>query len=250
MTLSPDHRTLTSIRNDKSLMTNSSLTDTLLVLWDIDGTLLVALDGGGQDDYQEALRWVLPDLALNYVHTHGKTDRQVVTEYLTGAGADTAIAPRVMERLDVLAARFDADAHRIPPLAGVTETLRRMESLGYVNGLLTGNTPARALGKLRASGIDITRISWGESFFGANAFARADMTRAARAKYPARPIVIVGDTPRDGEAAAAAGLPFLGVETGVYSADDLLAAGAFATVADLVTGADDLDRALASVAAV
>ena len=153
-----------------------------------------------------------------------------------------------MGRLDGWAPGSDPEPPLTPPLAGVTETLRRMAELGHVNGLLTGNTPARALAKLRASGIDLSRIRWEESFFGANAAARADMTRAARDRFPGRRIVIVGDTPRDGEAAAEAGLAFLGVETGVYDAAALREAGAFATVADLVAGADDLDRALALVA--
>jgi phosphoglycolate phosphatase-like HAD superfamily hydrolase len=186
---------------------------------------------------------------LGDVHTHGKTDRQVVHEYLASAGTGLEDAARVMEALDVISVRYDADGGRIPVLDGVDETLARLGGLGYVNGLLTGNTPARAINKLRGAGVDVTRIAWDQSFFGANAPLRGDVTRAARRRYPERPIVIIGDTPLDGAAAEEAGLAFIGVTTGVYEEPALRAAGAVAVVENLVVGAAALDAALRSLAA-
>ncbi|MFT3889709.1 MAG: HAD hydrolase-like protein [Arachnia sp.] len=217
--------------------------DSLLALWDIDGTLLSPA-GGGNADYEAAIAVVFPGAALGDVHTHGKTDRQVVEEYLSTSGLDVAAAPLVLEQLDVISHKYLTAEGRIPALAGVDETLARLAGKGIVNGLLTGNTPARAINKLRGSGMDTTHITWGQSFFGANAPLRPVMTQRAKERFPDRTIVIIGDTPLDGVAAAAAGLLFLGVTTGVYDGAALREAGAITVVDDLITGADALDEAL------
>ncbi|MGC4152512.1 MAG: HAD hydrolase-like protein [Propionicimonas sp.] len=217
--------------------------ESLLALWDIDGTLL-SPSGGGNADYEEAIIAVFPRAVLGDVHTHGKTDRQVVEEYLVSAGIDVTNAPLVLEQLDVISHKYLTDAGRIPALSGVDHTLARLDRYGIVNGLLTGNTPARAINKLQGSGMATAYLTWGESFFGANAPLRPVMTQRARERYPSRPIVVIGDTPLDGAAAAAAGLHFVGVATGVYDAGELQAAGAIVVVDDLVTGAEVLDATL------
>lgn len=221
--------------------------ESLLALWDIDGTLL-SPSGGGNADYEEAIVAVFPEAVLGDVHTHGKTDRQVVEEYLASAGIDAGDAALVLEQLDVISHKYLTDAGRIPALRGASQTLARLDACGVVNGLLTGNTPARAINKLQGSGVATANITWGESFFGANAALRPVMTQRARARYPDRPIVVIGDTPLDGVAAAAAGLHFVGVATGVYDADSLRAAGAVVVVDDLVSGADVLDATLLRLA--
>ena len=73
---------------------------------------------------------------------------------------------------------------------------------------------------------------------------RSEITRAARSALPGETLVIIGDTPRDDEAAAAAGMPFIGVATGVFTVDDLLETVAVLVVADL---AGSLDAVLAVV---
>lgn len=222
-------------------------TQNMLALWDIDGTLLHPA-GGGNADYEEAIAAVFPDVSLGEVHTHGKTDRQVVEEYLAEAGLDRADAPLVLEQLDMISHKYLTDAGRIPALDGVDATLARLSSEGIVNGLLTGNTPARAINKLTGARIDTSRITWAESFFGANAPLRPVMTQRARARFPERTIVIIGDTPLDGIAAREAGLLFVGVTTGVYDAGSLREAGAITVVDDLIMGADALDETLRGLA--
>ncbi len=213
-----------------------------LILWDIDGTLLAPMSGG-ENEYEEAISWVIPNLPLERVVTHGKTDRQVVEEYLANEGDELHVA-KVLERLDIMSSRYETSEHKIPALPRVTDALGITGALGYRNALLTGNTPARAMSKLRGAGIDCDRISWEESFFGINARSRSSITREARTVFPDRPMVIIGDTVRDGEAAADAGIAFIGVETGAYTGDQLLEAGAIATVGDLVRGIEDLQIVL------
>ena len=50
--------------------------------------------------------------------------------------------------------------------------------------------------------------------------------------------VIVGDTPKDGEAADSAGFPFLAVATGSFTADELRATNAVLVIDDFATGLD------------
>lgn len=224
-----------------------SIPSSLLVLWDIDGTLLYPI-GGGNVEYERAVLAIHPEVDLTEVQTQGKTDRQVVHEYLQAAGKRVEDAPRVLEHLDELSAHYESAERRIPVLAGVPETLRRVQAHGYVNGLLTGNTRTRALRKLRGAGLALELIAWEQSFFGADSPTRGDVTRRARERYPDRPMVIIGDTPLDGAAAAQAGLPFIAVSTGHYGAAELEAAGAAIVIDDLVSGADRLDVALRGVA--
>ena len=53
-------------------------------------------------------------------------------------------------------------------------------------------------------------------------------------------MVIIGDTPRDGQAAGAAHIEFVGVTTGAFGAEALTEAGAVKVIPDLVSGIDDL----------
>ncbi|MGO3042099.1 HAD family hydrolase, partial [Ancrocorticia populi] len=77
-----------------------------------------------------------------------------------------------------------------------------------------------------------------------NAKSREAVTHRARDRFPERRIVVIGDTPLDGQAANEAGLDFLGVTTGLYGAEDLTGAGAFLVIEDLVSGLDELGEAL------
>ena len=215
----------------------------LLVLWDIDGTLLVS-DRNGTEPYDRAIHALHPDAQVELIPTHGMTDCQATALYLKAANLELTEIPLVLEQLDIQSAEYLTDKARIAPLAGVDEALARVASRGFTNGLLTGNTPARAINKLTGSGMDTGLICWEQSFFGATAALRSDVTQRARIRFPDRPIVIIGDTPLDGQAAVGAGIEFIGVTTGAYGAEALREAGAPSVVDDLVTGLDEIDEVL------
>lgn len=187
------------------------------ILWDIDGTLL-ASDRSGRDLYREAIGELVPAALLGQVVTHGKTDLQITQEYLRGAGLDPVIAPSVIAVLDRLSAFYAAPRDALDALPGAADALRHFLDLGIGNGLLTGNTPSRARYKLGGAGIDPALIDWRRGFFGIDTSVRSQLAIAARRALPGERLVIVGDTPADGQAAAAAGIPFIGVCTGSYTA--------------------------------
>lgn len=213
----------------------------VLVLWDIDGTLLAA----GQDNapHSRAIEEVVSGAEVEEFATDGMTDAQGATLHLERAGLDEDLLPAVLERLDIHSHVY-LTSGPLTALPGVNEALNFVASLGATNALLTGNTPARAINKLRGAGIDTELIAWEDSFFGGNAKSREVVTHRARDRFPERRIVVIGDTPLDGQAANEAGLDFLGVTTGLYGAEDLTDAGAFLVIEDLVSGLDELGEAL------
>lgn len=189
-----------------------------IVLWDIDGTLLVT-DDSGLRHYHRALSLVVPDAQLPNLSTHGKTDWQIVIELLAAAGQPTAIACDVSDQLDQLARAY-LDEERLQLLPKVSEALALVSSRGARNGLLTGNSELRSRCKLVGAGLDWQLIDTEAGFFGARAPRRAELALAARERFPSQALLIVGDTPFDGLAAATAEIPFVAVCTGNYRPAD------------------------------
>jgi phosphoglycolate phosphatase len=216
------------------------------ILWDVDGTLLLNSFSAGGELYHVAVeRAVGQELTPPLPRTHGKPDGLILSEILTHFGFDDAAwHERARTALDQLSDERAQAGDRRELAPGVTDALRAMTARGWHNALLTGNSLVRARVKLQGAGLGSESFDWDRSFFGATARDRSDITRAARAALPDETLVIIGDTPRDGEAARAAGLPFIAVATGVFSADELRATGAQLVVADLAGSLDDVLAAI------
>lgn len=108
-----------------------------------------------------------------------------------------------------------------------------------MSSVLTGNIAANARVKLAAFGLDpLLDLSVGA--FGADALQRPDLVAVARARvHKLRgmpedvPFVLVGNTPRDVQAALATGSGIIAVASGIHSHDELAAAGASFVLPDL-----------------
>jgi phosphoglycolate phosphatase-like HAD superfamily hydrolase len=220
-----------------------------IVLWDVDGTLLLNGPRAGHL-YEEAIAdvaGVRP--AGRRQGEHGKTDAQIISERLTENDLDPSLLPTVSARLDELSAAGHTGAHarRIAP--GVEAALEAVAAAGWTNGVLTGNSPARVRSKLGGAGLDVARFDLAHSYFGDQALTRDAITRAAAADLgPGATAVILGDTPSDAAAADAVGFPFLAVATGVYDEAELARTSAVVVVPDLVRGLPEVLDALATLA--
>ena len=203
-----------------------------VVLWDIDGTLLAARDSG-LEHYHRALVTVAPAAPRPTIATHGKTDWQVLLELLAAAGLSAGLAPAVSAELDRQSTVF-RDGARLTLLPGVAAALARTRALGCRNGLLTGNSEARSRNKLVGAGLDSDLIDWRACLFGSRSPTRPALAVAARQRFPDTALAIVGDTPEDGLAAAAAGIPFVAVATGIFDRAALTATCAVAVLDDIV----------------
>lgn len=210
-----------------------------LVLFDIDGTLLLS-GGAGRRAILAALAEIAPAdaAALHQIRFDGKTDPQIAAELLAAAGAsapdDPGVIDRLLDRYLVhLASDLAVHAGRATLLPGVGELLDLVERESRaVLGLLTGNVTLGARLKLEAVAIDPDRFRVGA--YGSDHAVRAALPPIAVERATplfGRPpagteVVIIGDTPADVTCGRGIGARSIGVATGSYSAEELARAGA------------------------
>lgn len=142
------------------------------------------------------------------------------------------------------AARWAAASRPVP---GMRELLKEASvDMGWAPSVLVGNIAANARVKLAAFGLD-GLLDLPVRAYGADAEERPGLVDIARRRIhrerglPAdTPVVLVGETPRDVEAALTSRAHIIAVATGVDSPSVLAAAGAPVVLTDLA----DTDRVL------
>jgi phosphoglycolate phosphatase-like HAD superfamily hydrolase len=220
---------------------------TTTVLWDIDGTLVRNTASPGNLYHLALERALGRDLPLLVGHQHGRTDAGIIAEHVRAHRLDDDFVPTVSSHLRDLTDERHRSGDRRTPAPGAADLVRRFASLGWRNGLLTGNSEHRARIKLSGAGFDLDAFDWEHSYFGDEEVERAGVTALAARALAGTRAVIVGDTPRDGEAADAAGIPFLAVATGAYDVEALRATSAVAVARDCVTDAQLIEDAIAAL---
>lgn len=226
----------------------ATLAPLLLILWDIDGTLVDSA-GHGRHAFDDAFRAVTGREPGEQVPMAGRTDRQIALAMLDG-GADAL--PRLLDELvSALRLREAAIRREGRALPGAEAALRALAGRERtVQSLLTGNLAANAAVKVGAFGLD-RFLDLEVGGYGSDPHeARSDLVAVAReraaAKYAgATDTVLVGDTPLDVQAAHAAGARVVAVASGPYGVAELRAAGA----ADVLEDLDDTERVVAAVTA-
>ncbi len=213
------------------------------ILFDIDGTLMF-LRGVGRRALDRTLSevWGLEN-ALEGVSFAGATDNDIAAGIAPGRDPGE-LWPRYFELL----AEGIAEFRRPEPLAGVPRLLDRLDEKNVRMGLLTGNLRGGARIKLDAVGL------WGRfdqaiSAFGDDGGKRNEVARAARRRHGDGPLVVVGDSVADAEAAAHIGAKVLLTATGPQPRAQLETAGADLLVDDL-TRTDELVAWLLEAASV
>jgi phosphoglycolate phosphatase-like HAD superfamily hydrolase len=225
-----------------------------LLLFDIDGTLLLSA-GAGRRAILKAIEEYVSDLEpLRGIRFDGKTDPQIVAELFEAGGdpepAEPARITRVLDRyVSLLEQELTGPEHRTASMPGVPELLDELSRTTTVLGLLTGNVVPGARLKLRAARIDCEQFVVGA--YGSDHARRAELPPiAAKRAEPwfgripgGTEVVIIGDTPADVACAASIGARTVAVATGGYSESELADAGADAVLPDL----SDLARARAAI---
>ena len=215
-----------------------------LILFDIDGTLLQAGDKDHQMAFVSAMKQVygLP-ATLDGVPLAGMLDSQIARLALSRHGLtddeiDADLA-RMIETMGEHYAEAIAEQSRIERvLPGVVEVARRLQSERYALGVLTGNARSVAHVKLAASGI-LNFFEFGA--FGDSARERGHLVQVAWSEaetryghsFEPRQTLLIGDTPRDIEAAKANQARVVAVATGRFSVDELSAHEPDAVFGDL-----------------
>jgi phosphoglycolate phosphatase-like HAD superfamily hydrolase len=205
-----------------------------LLLWDIDGTLLLKASVEHAQAIHAAIERVYGvAVEEGQVEAAGRTDFAIARSIL--ALADVS-PERVDERLGELRAIAVVEyARRVPDdlsdrvAPHVREVLDELERRDDVtHSLVTGNLEPIARMKLRAAGIG-HHFAKGQGGFGSDAEDRAELPGIARRRagnHPAEDTIVIGDTPRDIACARADGVRVIAVATGPYRADQLTAADA------------------------
>ncbi len=203
----------------------------LLVLWDIDGTL-VDTAGYGRDAFADAFRALFGRAPAGNVPMPGRTDHEIALAILEESGVHAAEShlPRMWEELANALAAKKADIRvrgQVKP--GAREALAAIERReGVVQSLLTGNIEPNAAVKLGAFGLD-RHLDLEVGGYGSHPGVRAELVEIARSRAARKyrspvhrgDVVVIGDTPRDVAAAREAGVRAVGVASGPYGEDAL-----------------------------
>jgi phosphoglycolate phosphatase-like HAD superfamily hydrolase len=206
-----------------------------ILLFDIDGTLITT-GGVGRRAIERAFeeRYGQGGVCTSF-RFDGMTDRLIARQGLTILGVEPTqaaiddILDAYVRVLEVEVARADDARYRLHD--GIAEALGVAQELNMGVGLGTGNVREGARIKLSRVGI-YERFAFGG--FGSDAEDRAVLIRrgaergAEHLKVPLAEcrVVVIGDTPKDVDAARAVGAESIGVGTGGFSARALADHGA------------------------
>lgn len=219
----------------------------LLLLWDIDGTL-IASGGAGMRALQAALPRVFGiEGSLADIEFAGRTDRWIIREVFKkfGLPATEENFSRYFEGyVTGLPAELANPQARVLP--GVREILRAVADHGGIaQGLLTGNMRRGAQAKLSHHGL------WEHFHFGAfaddsehrNDLGPHAVRRALErhgVNFAADAVWVIGDTPHDIACGKAIGARTLALATGSSTVEQLRAHAPTATLENLANTAEVL----------
>ena len=213
-----------------------------LVLFDIDGTLVLTGGAGGRAMAHAAQEVFGVRDGLGSISMAGRTDSWIVAQMAAdhGVAADAETLSRFHHAyVSHLLREITAPGHRKGVLPGVQMLLETLAA--RVNphmALLTGNFRRGA--QIKLEHFDLWRFfrsgAFGDRSSDRNALLGAAIDHVAETGGPRvlpAEVIIVGDTPLDVAVAVAGGARSLGVATGPYDARTLRESGADVVLEDL-----------------
>jgi phosphoglycolate phosphatase-like HAD superfamily hydrolase len=218
------------------------MSETKLVLFDIDGTLVLTGRAGVRAMTRAMAEVFGVEGAFNDISMAGRTDWYLLSIALSQAGQ--TLNASEFERFRAVYIRFleeevlERGEGRKGIMPGVRDLLDTLASRDDVLlGLLTGNFVEAA--RIKLEHFDLWRYfrcgAYGDDAEDRNALVPVAVERAQA--YDGRRaftrVVVIGDTPHDIACAAAAGATSLAVATGGFDVDSLRTAGADVVFEDL-----------------
>lgn len=201
-------------------------------LFDIDGTLLRSQDSIHRDSFAASVQRITGfEVTLAGVPMAGNTDTAILREACRQAGVPAA---EVEKNLDAILEAMCAGVAerrsemRLALMPGVEDALRYLAGRGKLLGLATGNLEVIGWVKVEQAGLrEWFRFGGFSDRFPVRAELIAQAAEKARelirrGGFPGARICVVGDTPRDIEAARANSLAVIAVATGHFSFEQLL----------------------------
>jgi phosphoglycolate phosphatase len=218
----------------------------MLLLFDIDGTLLIRAADAHRDAIYEALRVVhgVTEPQRRGMEVAGRTDADISRTLLVHAGvAAEQIDARADDVRIAACAAYgklcpdDLSACVAPGMPALLERLAARDDT--LLALVTGNYEPIARLKLRRAGIG-QFFATGQGGFGSDHEDRSVLPAIARrragepggAPWPLARTAVIGDTPRDIACARADGVRVAAIATGPFAPSELRAADAVARDAE------------------
>jgi len=197
-------------------------------LFDIDGTLLRSRDRIHFESFSQSVKRVLGfEVSFSGQVLHGSTDTAILSEAFRLAGIPAEVLETQLKAVldsmcqTVARRRHEMDLELMP---GVEATLSHLAQQGACLGVATGNLKMIGWIKIEEAGLrEWFRFGGFSDRFPIRSELVGHAARKARELAGSTATVcVVGDTPRDIEAARANSLPVIAVATGHYGFDELL----------------------------
>jgi len=202
----------------------------MLILFDIDGTLLVSKGAGVRAMIEAGRRLVGDHFVFDGVEFAGCLDPLIFAAAATACGVEDpdGLHDEFRRTYTVeLEASFKSrpSARALPGVSALLDALDGIE--GATLGLLTGNYPETGRLKLACAGIEADRFP--VAAWGADGRHRRDLPPVAMERFRAHAgraiapehVIVIGDTPHDIDCARANGCRVLAVATGGSDAAEL-----------------------------
>lgn len=208
-----------------------------LYLFDNDG-VLVSGPGPYESSLGKAIRKTFGrDIKIDLTPFHGLTDRAILREVLRENQIEHN--ENSMDRcLACFGEHYIASKEKTIILPTVFETLKKLNGCGNPFGIVTGNVEAMARKKLDLYGLN-PFLPFGA--FGEQSYERSDLIGIALKeasnrghRVDKREVYVIGDTPRDIEAAIKSEVVPIGITTGKATKQDLKRAGARKVLSRLI----------------
>lgn len=204
----------------------------VLMLFDIDGTLVQ----GAKCHYQAYMEGVKKFYGMedyvDRINAAGKSDQLILHEILTLGGLTTEEIQKDFQNcLNFMTNYYlkNVQYENVCALDGTCELLEELQQKNVLLGLVTGNLEPIAYAKLGRAGL-ADYFSFGG--FGSDNADRSLMVKKALSLaknqfgFKGDKIFVIGDTPRDVEAAQIHNLKTIAVATGMYGTKELRDCGA------------------------
>jgi len=212
----------------------------LLAFFDIDNTLIQSSRGHVKALLQAIAEVYGLDARLDVINHHGMTDQEIITRISEAYGLDRkAIKSGLKDCMESMSRRYAeiVKSETIVIKPGVLNLMPRLAQNDINLGLVTGNLEKIARLKLKKIGINHFFKIGG---FGSDHIDRAELVKIAIQKAADRfycdrrlRAFHFGDAPQDMQAGRAAGVVPVGVATGIFTSEQLAAAGAEIVFPDL-----------------
>lgn len=212
----------------------------LLILWDVDHTLIENA-GVSKDIYASAFRALTGHQPRCPAPTEGRTDPHIMRDFFALHGLTPPPWPVIESALQSAGPpEIEALRCRGWVLPGTREALESIRHLPHmVQSLLTGNIRTNARVKLAAFCLD-SLVDMEVGAYGADGMTRGELVQVARDRASRKynlprdvATVLIGDTPRDVEAAREGAAHVVAIATGIHCVQELRDAGADVVLPDL-----------------